>query len=228
MTKIFRGTSPASQWQSPVHGVIIDRHKTVIGVKGIGSGSGTTFTAMNLAFELAETAGATEGVTYMEGRMQPPGCCKMSDILSVDPQFRRRLSRGKTNIYKKVNWAAENQDYRGAAGRYIIVDDPEIFDELDLVVAVADPLPSRIEAGIETYRKLRQLQIPVIWIVNKANPQAGIREVESFLKQKFDYRMELLPAEVFYKAEFACTQQYFIQKPRAIEKVAQHILEHNK
>ena len=141
---------------------------------------------------------------------------------------RMPISRGKTNIYKKVNWAAENQDYRGAAGRYIIVDNPENYDELDLVVAVADPLPSRIEAGIETYRKLRQLQIPVIWIVNKANPQAGIREVESFLKQKFDYRLELLPAEVFYKAEFACTQQYFIQKPRTIEKVAQHILGHNK
>ena len=208
-------------------GIIADRHKTVIGVKGIGPGAGATFVAMNLAFEMAQQSGASGGVAFVEERVSTTGGYSAEKMLEVDPHYRRISAKGKTNIYKNVNWVFGSDNLRSTAGRFIIADDPESLEEPDLIVAVIDPLPSRIEAGLATYEELRKQQVPVIWIANKVNPQAGIREVERFLKMKFDYRVDMLAPEIFYKAEFACTQQYFIKKSQAIEMAAHDILERN-
>ena len=209
-------------------GIIADRHKTVIGIKGIGQGAGATFMAMNLAFEMAQQAGTADGVTFAEEKKNMSGNCSAEYMLNVDPYYRRITAIGRTNLYKNVNWVFSAEDLRSLPGRFIVVDNPLSCDDLDLIAAVIDPLPSRIEGGLETFKELQNQQTPVIWIANKVNPRAGIRDTEKYLKLKFDYRTELLPAEIFYKAEYACTQQYFVQKPQILEKLVQTILEHNK
>ena len=89
--------------------------------------------------------------------------------------------------------------------------------EADLVICVVDPLPSRIRSGLQQLEALRDNQIrfgkrfspllnlpsPVLWVLNKDNPQVGHRELERSLNIKFDFAVPLLPPEIFYKAEYS-------------------------
>ena len=104
-------------------------------------------------------------------------------------------------------------------GRYMIVDNPrpESLWEADVVICVVDPLPSRIRSGLQQLEALRDNQIrfgkrfspllnlplPVLWVLNKDNPQVGHRELEGCLNIKFDFAVPLLPPEIFYKAEYS-------------------------
>lgn len=104
-------------------------------------------------------------------------------------------------------------------GRYMIVDNPrpESLLEADLVICVVDPLPSRIRSGLQQLEALRDNQIrfgkrfspllnlpsPVLWVLNKDNPQIGHRELERSLNIKFDFAVPLLSPEIFYKAEYS-------------------------
>ena len=212
-------------------GIMTDKHKTIIGVKGVGHGAGATFIAMNLAFQMAEMQ---EGITFVSGKEREEGKQDAAHLLAVDSRYRKQSGRRPANMYKKVNWLTEAQEiwsqhyeYRHIPGKFIVVDDPDNMEDLDIVVAIVDPLPSRIEAGIDTYTMLRELDIPVIWVLNKNNGHAGVRATEKFLRIKFDFYVEMLPAEIFYKAEYDCTQVFFIRKPHPIQKVAERVLTHN-
>ena len=104
-------------------------------------------------------------------------------------------------------------------GRYMIVDNPrpESLWEADVVICVVDPLPSRIRSGLQQLEALRDNQIrfgkrfslllnlpsPVLWVLNKDNPQIGHRELERSLNIKFDFAVPLLFPEIFYKAEYS-------------------------
>ena len=104
-------------------------------------------------------------------------------------------------------------------GRYMIVDNPrpESLWEADVVICVVDPLPSRIRSGLQQLEALRDNQIrfgkrfspllnlpsPVLWVLNKDNPQVGYRELERSLNIKFDFAVPLLSPEIFYKAEYS-------------------------
>lgn len=101
----------------------------------------------------------------------------------------------------------------------MIVDNPrpESLLEADLVICVVDPLPSRIRSGLQQLEALRDNQIrfgkrfspllnlpsPVLWVLNKDNPQIGHRELERSLNIKFDFAVPLLFPEIFYKAEYS-------------------------
>jgi len=114
---------------------------------------------------------------------------------------------------------AETQGIGRIPGRYMIVDNPrpESLWEADLVICVVDPLPSRLRSEIRQLEALRDNQIcfgrrfspllnlpsPVLWVLNKDNPQAGHRELERSLNIKFDFAVPLLSLEIFYKAEYS-------------------------
>ena len=222
MRKIFMDKS--IQWDRLEHGIMVDKSKTVVGVVGIGNGAGATFTAMNLAFCMAEMS---EGITFAEGHNHKSGEVRAFEMLSVDHRFRKKNGH-MTNLYKKVNWVTEVKNPAEIPGRTIIIDNPEKYDGIDIVAGIVDSLPSRIEAGLEVFKELRELQIPVIWVFNKDSRQADIKRTEQYLKIKFDCRQEMLSQEVFYKAELGCTQQFFLQRPQGIERLACMILEYNK
>lgn len=246
MEKLFFREKIEQGYEYSVGGVIQDRQKFVVGVIGICAGAGATFTAMGLAFRLAEM---TSGVTYMEGCPHGRQCVSPYRLLAVDREFRRLIEKagpgkGRPNIYKKVNWQVykpyegqerdsdeKEHDYRQAAGRIIIVDSPLSLDDVDIVVAVVDPFPPGISAGMESFKRLRMLdeessvgQRKVLWLINKSDGGVALRQTENFLKLKFDFEQLMIPAEVFYKAAYSCRQPFFICETEGINRLALKIL----
>ena len=238
--KIKRDYAPLEE------GVMMDRQKYVVGVTGVGEGAGATFTAMGMAFLMGER---TSGVTYAEGKPHRPGDVSPCGLLSVDRVFRDVKKRGRLNLYKKVNWQlcepgketeqtdkeGNGKNYRELPGKIIIVDNPvsfEDYEKLDLIVAVTDPFPPRIMAGLETYSRLREISqkgspghIPVLWFLNKSDGGTARREAESCLKIKFDYEQALLDSEIFYRSAYSCQQPYFMCEMPGLERLAVKILQ---
>lgn len=109
--------------------------------------------------------------------------------------------------------------YERIPGRYLILDEAPIarLTEADLVICVLDPLPSRLHDGMEKLICLREnrmkagrrfspvlnLPTPVIWVLNKDNPQVSHRELEQLLKIRFDYVLPLMDERFFYRAEYS-------------------------
>lgn len=238
------------------YGIMADRHRHVTGVVGIGSGAGATFTAMGLALRMAEM---TEGVTFLEGQDSGAESRRPYRILAVDREFREKRFTDffaaaekngegggrpglRTNLFRKVNWVvrgpaapeapgAAAPDCRLLPGSRIIVDRPVNPEDMDLIVCVVDPLPSRIMAGLETFRRIKeQALVPVIWVLNRSNPAVSRRQTETFLRTEFTHVIPLIPAETFYRAEYDCTIPYSGMLPRdaaaAFTRLAEEILLH--
>lgn len=244
MERLFFREQMKQMYEPKPEGAMLDRQKFVIGVAGIGMGAGATFTAMGLAFRMGEM---TSGVTYIEGKPHEAAGVSPYRLLAVDGEFRRIAERkeygtGRLNLYKKVNWKihkpqkvqdaqGEEQDYRQVPGKIIIVDSPVCFGDVDMAVAVADPFPPRITAGLNTFKELRELDAEssalhrrVLWLINKSDGGMARRETERFLKLKFDFEQIMLPGEVFYKAAYSCSQPFFICETEGINHLAAKIL----
>ena len=232
MERLFFRESIKEAMASPDYGVMTDRQKFAVGVVGIGGGAGATFTAMSLAFRLAEM---TSGVTFAEGRCHGHEALSPYRLLAVDKTFRekdkRRAQTDGLNIYRKVNWqlftperglddpgtAKAECSVRNLPGRIIIADNPVKLSDMDLITAVVDPFPPRISAGLEIYKKIRDMagrestsHRRVIWLLNKSDNAAERRETERFLKLRFDIEQETVPRKVIYEAAFSCVPSYFL------------------
>lgn len=135
-----------------------------------------------------------------------------------EPQQRTRFHTPRPAASEPCMLAAP-QGIGRIPGRYMIVDNPrpESLLEADLVICVVDPLPSRIRSGLQQLEALREnkirfgkrfspllnLPLPVLWVLNKDNPQISHRELERSLNIKFDFAVPLLFPEIFYKAEYS-------------------------
>lgn len=109
--------------------------------------------------------------------------------------------------------------YEKIPGRYMIVDTPpmESLQEMDLVVCVTDPLPSKLIAGEDIIRSIRENRIrtgrgfapamniptPCLWVLNKDNSRVRHRQLEKYMKVKFDFAIPMLDLEEFYRAEYS-------------------------
>lgn len=240
MEKLFFREKVKRDYTPLEEGAMLDRQKFAVGVVGVGEGAGATFTAMGLAFLMGER---TSGVTYAEGRHHGQGSVSPCRLLSVDKAFRDVKKHGRLNLYKKVNWHVYEQEgnepdadadegVRQLPGRIIIVDNPADFHELDLIVAVVDPFPPRIMAGLDTYSRLRDAAAkgspdykPVIWLLNKSDEGTARRETEKFLKLRFDFEQEMLNQEILYRAAYSCQQPYFMCEMPGLERLAVKILD---
>ena len=244
MERLFFRGNIKPDCETSAAGVMLDRQKYVIGVTGIGAGAGATFAAMGMAFIMGRMA---SGVTYLEGQPHRKDCVSPYRLLAVDRAFRHiaekdRSSAGRLNLYKKVNWqvykpweqeeGCRSQDYRQAVGKIIIVDNPYCFDDLDLVVAVVDPFPPAVSAGLETFVMLRRFhdkesaaRRKVIWLLNKSDGSVACRETEKYLKIKFDFEQRLIPQEIFYRSAYSCTQPFFMYEAEGLSSMALSILE---
>ena len=143
------------------------------------------------------------------------------------------------NIYGKVNWQIFSPDplrhdrgkreedgtctVRDMPGRIIIADNPGELRNADIITAVVDPFPPRISAGLETFKKIKEMadsENPehrrIFWLLNKSGEAAFRRETERFLRIKFDIEQAAIPQEIFYRAAYSCTQPYFICEKAAL------------
>ena len=215
-------------WHPLETGVFTDRKKFKIGVTGVGKGAGATFVSAALAVQMGSIV---DGVSYVEGTVHMKGSPQPFHLLGLDnikrnyPDYYLNQKDGmepfsKINIYKNVNWVVcppnanysqsaeycrQHPDYLKIGGRYLIIDSPPMneMNEMDLIVAIVDPLPSRVKGGLETFARINEKHnIPVLWVLNKDSRYSNRRELERFLKIHFDYSIRMFPEELFYKCEY--------------------------
>ena len=240
MKKLFFREKVMEAAAGPCEGVMIDRQKLTVAIVGIGHGAGTTFIAMGLAFRLAEM---TSGVTFAETSLHRREDVSPYRLLAADPHFRDKAMGNRKpdglNIYGKVNWQIFSLDplrhdrgkreedgtctVRDMPGRIIIADNPGELRNADIITAVVDPFPPRISAGLETFKKIKEMadsENPehrrIFWLLNKSGEAAFRRETERFLRIKFDIEQAAIPQEIFYRAAYSCTQPYFICEKAAL------------
>ncbi|MDR3305270.1 MAG: hypothetical protein LBS85_04450 [Clostridiales Family XIII bacterium] len=132
---------------------------------------------------------------------------------------------GVFNISGGINWAlrvpGEQDIGLSAAGLIRLIDnitgspvlcditcpDKDILADMNRIVCVVDPLPSRLLAGAKTIELVRAAEaggVPVTWVLNKMNKGVNRREVLRFLPVKTPVLLPAVPAESLYAAEFAC------------------------
>ena len=98
-----------------------------------------------------------------------------------------------------------------AGGIWILDEPPQAqWQRCDVLVCVVDPLPARVLAGLARHHCLRAEQKEresrgehsLLWVMNKENPAVDRRELERFLKIRFDAALPLLSTEFFYQAAY--------------------------
>lgn len=78
--------------------------------------------------------------------------------------------------------------------------------DMDLIIAVVDPLPSKMIRGAGRFRRLKKMEINggnLIWLVNRANAGINRKEVKKYLRSDSVFWLENFPAEKIYKAEYS-------------------------
>jgi len=82
-----------------------------------------------------------------------------------------------------------------------------LLADLDHIVCIFDPLPSRLLASVpaaEACRAAAASGVPVTCVFNKFNPGVNMREALRFTGVKDYLPFPAVPAEAVYAAEFAC------------------------
>jgi len=82
-----------------------------------------------------------------------------------------------------------------------------ILSDLDHIICIIDPLPSRLLAAVpaaETCRAAAANGVPVTWVFNKLNAGVILREVTRFTGVRDYLAFPAVSAENVYAAEYAC------------------------
>lgn len=80
--------------------------------------------------------------------------------------------------------------------------------DMDMIVAVIDPLPSRMMRQGGRIRMLKRMKAAgnrVVWVVNRMNTGVSRRQIQGFLREEQILFAGEAPAEKIYTAEFRCT-----------------------
>ena len=141
--------------------------------------------------------------------------------------------RGKNNIDDRINWGLITPGdvkeeiqltpletvrlINNIPGDLIICDISECGNaedfllDMDCVIVVIDPMPSRMIAGYPFMREIKRLEhrgMKVIWLVNKFNPGINKKDMQDFLKLKEFCKIPFIPESNFYSAEYNCKIPY--------------------
>lgn len=79
--------------------------------------------------------------------------------------------------------------------------------DMDVVVVVADPLPSKLIGGAGRFTALKKLELSgskVVWAVNRDNDGVSRRQVQAYLKGRPDIWIPVFPADTIYRCEYSC------------------------
>lgn len=100
-----------------------------------------------------------------------------------------------------------------AAGNPVICDFgngttfEELFEDMDTMVLVLDPMPSKLLGAEALFDRLRNMKFrghDVIFVVNKENDGINRKELRDFLGCAADFTIPMLDAAEFYRAEYNC------------------------
>ncbi len=102
-------------------------------------------------------------------------------------------------------------------GYELFSSDPEAaVKDIDALIFVIDPLPSSMLTYYDIFKKVKSLNIPVIYVLNRMNSGIDRSEAESFLKIKRPEVIDAVPAESIYASEYACENPYRNKNVRMI------------
>lgn len=146
---------------------------------------------------------------------------------------------GLVNLDEKINWVlrippGQNQNKKevkmepidmcriinNIAADIIICDITGTFDveevirEMDIILFIIDPLPSRLISGYSLLCEMKNRELKgqnVIWIINKFNEGINKRELISFVKLKSYFTIPMIQQEFFYLAEYNCRIPYTVK-----------------
>jgi hypothetical protein len=82
-----------------------------------------------------------------------------------------------------------------------------LLAEMDRIICIFDPLPSRLLASVRTAEACRSVSsagVETIFVFNKYNSGVDIREATRFTGVRDFIPFPVIPADVLYKAEYAC------------------------
>ncbi len=154
-------------------GILLDKMKVYIGVKGVARGVGTSFVARWLDY-------------YLNDR-------ERHHIFVSKPD------------------------------KYIVADSPENCSDMDIIVAVIDPLPSLLMEGADSIGELVDKKQPVIWMLNRNCRGVNRREMKNYLGFIPEFSQEDVPREFIARAEYNSESLPDVCKLSGIEELADHI-----
>jgi hypothetical protein len=152
---------------------------------------------------------------------------------------REESIRNKKNVSDGVNWiskAPEENHIRlsnnhimklvnNAVGEFIICDFSrisleednylliqELLLDMDKIIVVIDPLPSKLLRGAEQLERIREIFSKPIYVINKYNQGINKNELMKFLKIHRPIYIPLIPLEYIYEAEYTCNLPYNLDK----------------
>lgn len=229
----------------------IDRMK--IGFLGLSGGAGTGFLSSVLARVLAEKGGYRPAVLElgsgglydslgMDRRFSERHYFSFHKAVSQDKSI-----RGRNNESDGVNWAliptGETADSLDLYRRIRLINNvsgdvilcrlaglPEkdfwnVLREMDRIVLIIDPLPSKMLPGYELLCSLRISHFPVIYTVNKFNGGVYRRELLDYLKIKKLHYIPLISQEAIYGAEYTCRTAYDMAGvPKQLDKPLESLI----
>lgn len=239
--KIFR--SPDKTWNNK--GIAPVKSVNRIAVVGVGQGSGVSFVAGSLASAFScrpseEDVSIVElGSPYfyeacgMEKRFVQREFIRFYEVLLCKGKI-----KGLRNIEDRINWVLRSPLDRTereictadflrlihcVEGTLLFFDCScvdakflwDILPEMDAIVAVIDPLPSKLIPGGPFIQRLRFVFPKTVFIVNKMNQGVHKGELNRFLKGIDMCWMPLLEAQWLYKAEYNCLLPYAIPNIQA-------------
>ena len=143
--------------------------------------------------------------------------------------YENRAARGVKNIEEGINWILPTPWVRD---NEITLDDSQrsrlihsvrgdvcIYDmepgkswdgyllDMDRIVVVADPLPSRLISAAGRFRMLKQLELSGIrtdWIINRSNSGVDRRQIYRYMKNKNLLWLPDFDSSLIYADEFSC------------------------
>jgi len=95
-------------------------------------------------------------------------------------------------------------------------DFDENIKDVDVLVYVVDPLPSRMLPMYECFERVRDCDIPVIYVINKSNGGVDRRDLLSFLKIKKPVYLPWADPALIYRSEYRCEYIYSSSEIRSL------------
>lgn len=149
---------------------------------------------------------------------------------------------GNPNLEMGVSWilappesrdhcAAFTETMRGRLIRHGMRAEYAVFDclsgdeswfpylrDFDAVLVLVDPLPSRLEAGMPVFRKMKALEnegkVQVFWLVNRMCSSVSRRQMRRFLMSRRIFWVDDLGRDCFCQNEYCCRLHWENQKIR--------------
>ncbi|MBR0598931.1 hypothetical protein [Sinanaerobacter chloroacetimidivorans] len=218
--------------------------KIKVGIVGISHGAGVSFLTACLAKYLANTREFHPAVVELGNGciFDSAGMDKRFAGREYFYFFKAlregRSIRGKRNMEEGINWVLKSpaemditldtdQKLRlinQASGNLILCDcsqyekgNQRLLSHMDQIIAVIDPLPSRMLEGYHRLCELKSVESRcqnVIYIINKYNRGINRREMMDFLRLRRPIFLPMVAAENIYTAEYICKIPYSIQEVR--------------